>query len=176
MDAIGDSLSLVFSSMFFFFSPAPPWLCSRHPWIAVSLTTGIPFACKTCGRRIASAAEMSAHLDWHFKMAKRATLIAKQSSGARSQNWYWAESEWVAADDVIFGVQERGKIASSSGTASGATASAAQAAKEEAAKRAAMAEPADQKQKRCAVSFGITFISSSVFFCCPVRTVLRRCG
>jgi len=123
-------------------------LKTRHSWLTTSLTTGIPYACKTCGRRIRTPADMTAHLDWHFKMAKRNALIAKQS-GTRSQNWYWSESEWVAADDVIFGVQERGKIAGA--TAHTSAASAAQAAKEEAAKRAAMSEPADQTQKRCAL-------------------------
>ena len=140
-------------------------LCSRHSWLSSSLYTSIPFQCKTCGRRIHSQGDMTIHLDWHFAMHKRAATIAKLQGGARWQNWYWDQEEWVHATDVIFGVQKRNApgISAAGGGGGGAAATATTAAgsdkSAEAKKYAPQSVPADENQKQCMVS--------SLFTHCP---------
>lgn len=80
-------------------------LNARHTWIIDNLHCNLSFLCKTCGRRFAEATALSLHLDWHYKLKKRDTVLSKSAS--RSQCYYWEMDEWVQADDVIFGVQQR---------------------------------------------------------------------
>ena len=68
-----------------------------------SLYELIPHQCHTCGLRCHSSDEMSAHLDYHFRLStrevKRSALRLSQSI---HQSYYWPEDEWLTADDVIF--------------------------------------------------------------------------
>ena len=86
--------------------PAPTFsdndLNTRRPAVVEALYQSLPFRCKTCGLRLADKAAMTTHLEWHFKMTRRAKIIAK-SLHARSQGWYWEQSEWMNATDVVFG-------------------------------------------------------------------------
>ena len=96
---------------------------------------------------------MPKHLDWHRRLAERdARLVKDAREGvARFQPWYWSEEEWVKADDVIFGVQNRKNGA----TGGSAAQNAADAKSAEAARRASMSVPTKNqsiKQKQCAVS------------------------
>lgn len=150
-----------------------PLSSSPRPSAIASLYGGI--RCKTCGRRIRDQSDMGSHLDWHSKMNKRAALLAKSIAAAasaadaagdanavnraavRSQNYYWEESEWIEADDVIFGVQTRAGAAKGAKPGATATAAAPQAedemegASELLRKRAPQHVVADDNQKKCPV-------------------------
>lgn len=163
-----------FSLLLLFF----PLSSSRHSFLVPSLYEAIPFQCKTCGRRIHNSAEMTAHLDWHFKMHKRAATIAKTGGGVRSQNWYWDEAEWVAAEDVIFGVQKRAATSTAAANkAAGGAAGTAGGDDAAGAKPAPQSVPADEKHKKCSVScaFNIQCHPTTLFN--PLRSPVthRRC-
>ena len=83
-------------------------LCSRDAYVIASLYELIPQQCHTCGFRCHSADEMSAHLDYHFKLStrevRRSTLRLSQSI---HQPYYWPEDEWLTADDVVFQTKHR---------------------------------------------------------------------
>jgi hypothetical protein len=66
-----------------------------------SLYSAMKLQCKQCGLRFNDGEKMSNHLDWHFKMNKRATNLAAKHSA--HQNYYWTEEEWIESDDVVFG-------------------------------------------------------------------------
>lgn len=89
---------------------------------------------------------MSQHLDLHFKLNKRQALIQQQSGGVQSQGWYWDESEWIHAPDVIFGVQTRNPA----GMAPKAT-DEAEGADKQPFKIVPQSVVADEAQKKCTV-------------------------
>lgn len=123
-------------------------LRNRNRVAVASLYEHIPFQCKTCGRRMVDQPAMAAHLDWHFKMKRRDNVIAKSNS-TRSQGWHWEESEWIHADDVVFGVQGKHDLNHASNTGAVGTSSMSKAVAESLTSIAPEIVVADENQKAC---------------------------
>jgi hypothetical protein len=65
-----------------------------------------PTPCGRCGRRTRTTDEMAAHHAAHEACDRRNALLQKKANtSSLSQSWYWPQSEWIQATDVIFGVQ-----------------------------------------------------------------------
>jgi hypothetical protein len=69
-------------------------------------THAYPTPCGRCGRRTHTTDELTAHHAAHEACDRRNALLQKKANtSSLSQSWYWPQSEWIQAADVIFGVQ-----------------------------------------------------------------------